>query len=487
MALSVLIQTVTQLGLLAVLGRFFSPDEFGVISKLLIVLNIVVIFAEMQLSAAIIQRPNPTREELSSLYWFNVLVGVGMYLLLFFLAGPLAAGFDEPLLVPLVRLVAIRFLVSPFGAQFLPLLRKKFDFRSVALIMTSGKVVEHGATVIFVLAGSGLYAVPYGQIVGGVVLTGLLVAAAVRESWLPGLRLRAGDLRGYLSFGLHQVGARVVDELNGYTDQIVIGSLMSSAGLGLYNMAYLIASQPFRRVMPVFTMVMFPVLAKLQAEQERLKNAFVRYVEAVTTLAAPLLLGLAAVAPTAIPVLVGEQWRACVPLVQILCVMTLTRCVSQAGLGLVLAKGKANWNFYFNVLYLAILTAGIFLAVALRKSLLAIALAGTLASILLAVGFYFVCLRRLLGPFAREYTAALLRPLLIAAAMALVTWIISFLPASVPAALSLTLQVLGGGAFYVFAVRAWNRPIYELVLEEYLGPVLEKFRGQASPPKDENI
>ena len=148
---------------------------------------------------------------------------------------------------------------------------------------------------------------------------------------LPKFYFSLKALKPYLSFGLHLVGSNILNHINSRIDQLVVGVLLGPQALGYYSMAFNLVLQPVTSINPVLTQVAFPVLARVRSNKERLKWGYFRMLNLLTSINAPMLLGIAAVAPLLIPVALGDQWIPVVPLIQILSLFSLIRSTGNAG------------------------------------------------------------------------------------------------------------------------------------------------------------
>jgi len=160
--LSMILVTITQVIRLVVLGRILGPEAFGLLAMMLVVIGFAELFAQMGLSEAIIQRPNPTDIELSSLYWLNIALGGLLYVVLLLITPAVAALYSTPELNQLLPWVALAFLISPWGVQFKALLQKQLQFKPLAIIEIFAVVL--GLCWLLCWHGRGM---GYGHLCGG--------------------------------------------------------------------------------------------------------------------------------------------------------------------------------------------------------------------------------------------------------------------------------------------------------------------------------
>ncbi len=287
------------------------------------------------------------QQALSSLYWLNVFAGAAVFLLTIAATPVVVTFFDEPRLEVLLPCVALLFLITPFGQLFQLLLQKELKFRDLALVEILSVIV--GAVVAIGCAYRGLGGLlpwPLRQI-GIACFTTVSLAMIVWRQWRPTFLFRTAAIRPYIRFGLFQLGDRGLNFLAARVDQIVIGAILGAGTLGIYNFAWNLAIMPVTRISPILTRIAFPVFAKVQLENERLKRGYLLMVGLLTTTNAPILVGGAAVASTLVPLALGPKWISVVPVLQVLAFVGLSRSIGNPIGSLLLSKGRPDLAFRF--------------------------------------------------------------------------------------------------------------------------------------------
>jgi lipopolysaccharide exporter len=407
---------------LTVVARLLSPGDFGLMAMVMAVLGFAQIFTDVGVGSAVIHRQNNSHQELSSLYWLNVVAGVAVFLLTLAATPLVVTFFDEPRLATLLPATALLFLITPFGQLFQLLLQKELRFRDLALVeflsATAGAIVAIGCA----LEGLGVYALVFGQL-GAACLTTVSVAMIVWCEWRPMVRFRTVDIQPYLRFGLFQLGNRGVNFLVARVDQILIGALLGATTLGIYNFAWNLGIMPVTRINPILTRIAFPLFAKVQLENERLKRGYLLLVWLLTATNGPILVGAAAVADTLVPLAFGPQWVPMVPVLQILAFVGLSRSIVNPIGSLILAKGRPDLEFKLNVFFVVLQIPSVYLGARIGGlhgvawTVLVLQLAD------LALVYRFL-LRPLVGPCLREYASCIALPLAISIGMAIVVLLV---------------------------------------------------------------
>jgi O-antigen/teichoic acid export membrane protein len=340
--------SVFQLLQLIVLARLLTSDAFGLTSIIVVVAGCAQALGDVGIGNAIIQRQEPTKKELSSLYWISILLSVLLCLVLL-LSTPIVVHFyQEPRLTKLVYWYAPILIITAIGQQFQILLQKELQFNSIAKI----DVVSAGAgaltAVISAINEYEALSLIWGQLATAVVKS-LLSILYGGKSWWPTFRCKYADLKSYARFSLYQTSERCINYFSANVDYLIIGRLLGPEVLGVYSLAYQLVVLPLSKINPIITNVAYPLFAKKQSDNSVLCRAYLEVVKLVSFICLPALLGLAIVAPAFIPVVYGSQWSSMVPLVQMLSLLGIFKALGNPNGLIYLSKGRVDIGFMWNV------------------------------------------------------------------------------------------------------------------------------------------
>lgn len=455
------ITLVLQFVQIAVLARLLRPEDFGLVALAAVAVGFAQIYVDSGLSSAIVQRQDATREQLSSLYWLNVGAGVLVFCVLL-LAAPLVAGFyDEPRLAGLIGWAAAAFLVLPWGQQFGMLLQKGLRFRALAGIDVLASATGVAVAIALAVLGYGVYSLVWGQLAGGAARTLALLNIGLRE-WRPQLRFRSGDLAGYLRFGSYQMGERTVNFLGANLDKLLIGFLVGPHGLGLYSMAYQLAMKPLRMFNPIVTRVTFPLFARVQDDDERLRSGYLEMIRVIALVLFPVYAGLIVLAQPLTLVLLGEDWLPMVPVFQTLGVLGVFYSLGNPIGTLLLAKGRVEIGFFLNLWSIALYASGIWFGRHWGVEGIAAGLLTAFVVGLFPVGFWIRWLLVKMTPI--RYLSAFAPMLLAALAAGAAVHLARAAGPAGPAAQLAAFAVLGA-ALYLAIILPWQRPLLNRLRE----------------------
>jgi lipopolysaccharide exporter len=454
--------TAIQFVQLAVLARLLNPFDFGLMAMITVVIGFARLFEQMGLSEALIQRSTPTQDELSSLYWFNLITGLIVFCLICAAAPLISWGFNEDQLTKLVPAVATSLLLHPFGMLFYAWMRKELHFGILALTDVTSTLLGALVSVLSAwLLEMGVWSLVWGTLIHAATQSLLCLAYGRSQNIVIRWHFAVKDLQGYLKFGSYYVASMMANFFNARVDQLMIGALLGPTVLGHYRIASQLTTEVIQKINPVLTRVAFPVLVRVKHDRLKLKSGYLQLVKLLTLLNAPLYIGLAVVAPWAVPTLFGAQWEPAVPLTQILAGYALIRSIGNASGALLLAYGRTDWSFRWNVGMLAVTPPVVYAAASMGNAeSVAWGLFGLQVIGLLLV--YFFITRRIIGQCFRRFMASIGIPITVALAMATLLVPLNLAVEAWNGLSIVTLDVVVGGGIYLLLLWLFQR---QLILE----------------------
>ena len=358
--LSTAITTILQLLQLAILARFLDPSAFGLMALVMVAIGFSQAFLDMGISNAIIHKQVISKDQLSTLYWVNVLAGFSLFVIISALAPLVANFYEEPELTKLIIIVGFTFLIQPFGQQFMVLWQKEMRFSEIAKIDIVNKSISLVVSAYLAYKGYGVYALVYGTLAGVVSQTVQFMYKGLKE-YRPSFVFKLGEIKEFLGFGAYQMGEKTINYFNSQLDTILIGKLLGVEALGIYTIAKQLIMKPIEIIGPIVTKVTFPTMAKVQNDNILFKNIYLKTINYLSSIIFPIYVFLVIMAPELILILFGEQWSEAIPIVQILSIYGALRSIGSPVGSLLLSKGKANWGFWWNFGLLFYIPVGIYL------------------------------------------------------------------------------------------------------------------------------
>lgn len=436
-----------------VLARLLSPHEYGLAGMVLVFASLVLVFSDLALGAALVQRPALSGADRSTVFWTGVGAGLTFTLLGVALSGPVADFYGEPDVQPLFAALSLSFLVTSLGTTQSALLIREMSFRRLELRMMVGTLAGAIVGITAAAKGFGAWAIIAQQLTIACTSTALLWAVT---PWRPSFVFSLASLRDLGAFSLNVFGQRLLYYLQSNADKVLIGRFLGAAPLGIYTLAYNVITAPFSRIAVPVAEVLFPAFSRMQDDRERLASAWIRASRLVGGVAIPALLGLIVVAPEFTLLVLGERWRAAIPVIQILAGVGMIQSLQTLNSNILQALDRTRTLLrYSGVFFVSHLVA---FSIGLQWGIVGVAAAYAVSSAFVEPLYAWLTARalgisvwRFVGAFAgvAQASLAMLATLLSARA--------ALLDAGVPPGIRLPVLIALGAVVYV-PVCLWRAP-----------------------------
>lgn len=427
-----------------ILARLLTPADFGLVAMAGVFIALLEVLVQQGFSAAITQRDILEPEHESTAFWSNVLLSALMGAVLWSSSGWIARLYGAPDLAPVVRWLSAVLPLRALVAVPVGLLQRRLEFRVLAVRSILGAFVGGIAGVAAAFAGWGVYALVAQQLLGGLAEVLAVWGAA---AWWPRFAFSMRHLRELLGFGLHLVGANLLDFLNRRSDDFLIGVFLGPVALGYYAVAYRALKVMTQVMAKTGTVVAFSAFSRLQEQPHRMREAFYRSTQAAGVVAIPAFVGLSVVAPKAVPLIFGEQFAESGMVLRVLALIGVVHAVSYYNFAVYVGIGRPDIRLKLLAVHTTVNVLAFFLVV--RWGIVAVAAAYVIRAYVL-VPLDLFALRRLIGVDPRRYFGNLAAPALACAAM--VAAIVAIQQLHLGAAQELVLSIAVGAVVYATAL-----------------------------------
>jgi O-antigen/teichoic acid export membrane protein len=459
---------LSRLGVAIILARLLAPHDYGLAAMVLVLSSFVLVFSDLSLGAALVQRRALSDDDRSTVFWTSLGAGSVFTLLGIAASGPAAAFYGESEVRPLFVVMSLSFVITSLGTTQSALLMRDMAFRKLELRLIAGTLAGAAVGIAAAVQGAGAWAIIAQQLTASCTSTALLW---IVSPWRPSFRFSRASLRNLGGFSGNVFGQRLLYYLHANADKFLVGRYLGPAALGLYGLAYNIMAIPFSRLAVPIAEVLFPAFSRMQDDPRRMAAAWIRASRLVGAVTIPALFGLVALSTDFVAAVLGERWQGMVTVLQILAWVGMLQSLQTLNSNILQALDRTGTLLRYSVLFFALHLASF--AIGLQWGIVGVA-AGYAISTTILEPVYTWLTSRALGISMWRFLGAFNGVLLASATMlaAVLGGRLLLVEAGVPAGARLAVLVVLGAAVYA-PMAAWLTP-------EIRGEFAELRRGRAA-------
>ncbi|MBR4136774.1 MAG: lipopolysaccharide biosynthesis protein [Bacteroidales bacterium] len=347
-----------------VLARLLSPDDFGCIALLMVFISLSQIFVDGGFGAALIQKKDPTQDDYSTIFYWNLLLAIGLYFLLFFVSPVIARYYNIPILKDILRVQGLIIILDSLGLVHKNNLRKTLQFKKISLIVLGANFVAVVAAITMAYNGFGVWCLVAQQLLISGMTT---VLFWIFNRWKPTLVFSKKSFKELFGFGGFILLSNMIVTFTNEVQSLIMGKLYTARDVGLYSQARKFESIMSGTPSTVVNQVTFPVFSKFQNDIPQLTTILRRITKVMAFVVFPAMILVILIAKPAIVLMLTDKWVDCVPFFQILCIGGMAEALGDINYNAVAAIGKSRalfrWTCIKSVLGLLLIIGGSFFGI----------------------------------------------------------------------------------------------------------------------------
>ncbi|MEQ3166467.1 lipopolysaccharide biosynthesis protein [Parabacteroides goldsteinii] len=329
-----------QFVLTIIIARLVLPSEYGLIAMLGIFLAIAQTFVDSGFSNALIQKKDRTEVDFSTVFYFNILISLIIYGVLFAVSPYIASFYREPALTDVTRWVGLSLILNGLSVVQRAKLTVRVDFRTQAKASLVAVIVSGLIGVLLAYQGYGVWALVFQTLSSSFLNTLLLWTFA---KWLPLWCFSWVSFKSLLSFGSKLLLSGLLHTIYIHLYSLVIGRRYSAMDVGFYNRSYQLAGFPSINIVGIITRAIYPVQCEMQDDDERLNASFIQYLRMSCYIIFPLMTVLGVLAEPLVRLLLTDKWLPSAELLSILCFAYMWYPVMVINNQILNVKGRSDY------------------------------------------------------------------------------------------------------------------------------------------------
>ena len=322
-----------------VLARLLDPAVYGMIALVTVITTILQVFVDGGFATALIQKKDADDLDFSTVFYFNIVSCLVLYFIIFFLAPYIAAFYNMPELVSVIRVISLVIVISGVKNVQQAYVSRNMLFKRFFFSTLGGTIGAAVIGIIFAYIGLGIWALVAQMLFNALVDTLILW---ITVKWRPIKVFSFERLKDLFSFGWKMLAANLVATINGQIRQLIIGKMYSSKDLAFYNRGRQFPDLIVANINTSIDSVLFPALSNEQDNYARVRDMTRRSIKVSTFVMAPLMIGLFVCAESFVSIILTDKWLPCVPFLRVFCITFLFYPIHTANLNAIKATGRSN-------------------------------------------------------------------------------------------------------------------------------------------------
>lgn len=322
-----------------VLARILTPSDYGTIALVTVFTTILQVFIDSGLSTALIQKKDADDLDFSSVFYFNFVICIILYLIMFVSAPFIADFYKDSSLVSIVRVISLTLVISGVKGVQQSYVSRHMLFKRFFFSTLGGTIFSAVLGIIMAYAGFGVWAIVFQQLSNNAIDTLILW---ITVKWRPIKKFSWSRLKNLLSFGWKMLASSLLDTVYNNLRNMIIGKLYTSADLAFYNQGDKFPKLIVTNINTSIDSVLLPTMSNEQDNHVRVKDMTRRAIKISTYIMAPFMIGLAFCAKPIVQIVLTDKWLPCVPYLQIFCISYLFWPIHTANLNAIKAMGRSD-------------------------------------------------------------------------------------------------------------------------------------------------
>lgn len=322
-----------------VLARLLAPEDYGIIALVTIFTTILQVFVDSGLGTALIQKKEVDDLDFSSVFYFNFLVCIILYIGMFIAAPYIADFYDNSSLVAAIRVISLTIVVSGVRGIQQAYVSRNMLFKRFFFSTIGGTIFSAIIGIILAYYGYGVWALVAQQLSNTAIDTIILWLTV---KWRPKKMFSWRRLKSLLSFGWKLLVSALLETCYNNLRNLIIGKMYSTADLAYYNQGEKFPKVIVTNINTSIDSVLFPAMSNFQDDKERIKQMTRKAIKTSTYIMAPLMMELAFCAEPIVSLVMTDKWLFCVPFLRIFCITYMFWPIHTANLNAINSIGRSD-------------------------------------------------------------------------------------------------------------------------------------------------
>lgn len=467
-----IIAQLVSTGVSILLARILMPEDYGVISIVLVFINIANTFVTTGFGQSLVQDSNSEEEEFSTMFYCSMLMSIFLYGVIFFSAPLISSFYQNDLLTPVLRVLGIKMILSGFNTIQQAYVQKMMIFRKFFFSTLIGTVISAAVGVYGAYAGWGVWALVAQYLTNSACDT---VVLFLTIDWKPKLMFSINKAKRLTKYAWKLTVAELVNNCYNEARAFLIGKVYSTADLAYYSKGEQFPKLITTNINSSVVSVLFPAMSSVNEDTSLVKTYTRKSINICSYIIIPCMIGMAMIASHMVPWLLTPKWNFAIPYLRIACICYATVPINSSNLQAIKAIGRSDVYLKIEaakkiiglIAMVSVIKFGVFWVAFVRVPLIAVDIVINTT----------VC-SKYMGYKIREYVKDMQAPILLTLAMAIVILLTDImLPSTLGHGVSMLVEIIVGAGSYIILSALFKCSAFEYLKGMLSGIVKKKSRG----------
>jgi O-antigen/teichoic acid export membrane protein len=406
-SVGMIVRSLVQVIQISILTRFLPVEAFGLVAMALFVINFTNLIVEMGFTAAILNRQQASDKELSSLFWFNLLIGFILYLIIYLFSPSVSNFYEETELKLIITILGSNIIFLTIGRVQRTILQKNFKFKKISIVDIISSLIGLVLATVLAINNYGVYSIIYGTLISSI--SSSLLFLILKENKIY-FHFRFDEIKPFFKVGSYSLLSSVLSFFTTDIDVLIIGKTLGPKSLGLYTLSKQIILKVFSVINPIVTNVLSPLLSSIQNDKKKIKSSFLKVTSLLSYLNLPIYLLLLFFSQEILLFLYGKEYVVANFLLLSFVTIYFISSISNPVGSLQIATGRTDIGFKWAVI--SMLISPIIIYFASLIDIGTVALSRMFLSLIMIIPLWFVQLKPMIKVTLKEYLLQFYKPLL---------------------------------------------------------------------------
>lgn len=423
-SISMAFTMLSTMGRVMILTRFLAKSDFGLVSITNMVIALCSTFTDLGFASVIMYKQKFTDREFSSLYWIQFVLFLFIYGVIAIISPFIASFYEEPVLVGILPIAALSIVFQAIGKLYDSVLQKKYMFKMLAYRNIVSNLASLVLAVFLAWKEYGVYSLVYSTLFQIIILNVWNFISGIKIQ-KPKFVLDFNEVIPLIKIGVYQTGTRILDFLSGKLDVLIIGKLLGTEALGIYDLSKELVFRLVDFVRSVVSKVALPILSNNNNDDDVVRLRFLQVTKIVAFICIPICISVAIFSQDAVRIMYGKDYMDAAPLVSVFAIVTIFTSIASFFDMLGIAKGRTDLNFK-NTIYRILLTTPV-IALTSLISLQAVAWGQLVVTLIMVVLFWYIVVQKTYPISFKVYYSQFDRILIVTSSVAILVSILIYI------------------------------------------------------------